>query len=142
MNIKKVGICFFGAFVSIFLLSIFVYANLYFTEASEFAKPNYVEQMMKSPNENPFERLQETIWRFDFIFYPIIFILSAFIISILDRSKYKSLITTIALLPLTLLYLFAGGFAFKTILFASSYLILALLVTFLINPRVGIKAFP
>ncbi len=64
MKLKRIVICLLGIILSFVFLSVFVFINLHFTEASEFAKGNYTERMLNNPDENPFTRLQKAIWRF------------------------------------------------------------------------------
>lgn len=132
---KKIGICLLGILLSFVLLSIFVYITVNFTEASEFAKENYREQMLNNPNENPFERLEKTIWRFDYIFNPIIVITVSLIISLLDRSKHKLLLAFIGLLPFIAAYLAASSFSARSLIFSAGYLGIAYVVVSLIPVR-------
>jgi hypothetical protein len=106
-----------------------------FTEAREFANDNYTEKMLKDPNENPFERLEKTIWRFDYLFNPIIVIIVSLVISFVDRSKYKFLLVFIGLLPFIASNLVASSLTARSLLFSICYLGIAFACALLIPIR-------
>lgn len=116
-------------------IEFFVFINVNFTEASEFAKGDYTERMLNDPYENPFERLEKTIWRFDYLFNPIIVIIVSLIIGFADRSKYKFLLVFIGLMPFMVSYLFASSFSGRSLLFSVGYLGIAFVISSLIPFR-------
>lgn len=132
MILKKIAICLMGIVLGIFLFSLFVFINVNFTEAIEFARPDYMETAMNDPQENPFERLGKTLWRFDYLFFPLTIAGISLAISFVDRSKYKFLLVSIGILPFIIFYLVAGSFSIGSFLFAIGYITIALVVSFVI----------
>jgi lipopolysaccharide export LptBFGC system permease protein LptF len=126
---KKIGICLLGIILSFVLLSFFVYINLNFTEASEFAKGDYTEKVLNNSSENPFERLNKTIWRFDYLFIPIIVILISLLVCLMDKSKNRLFLSLIGILPLLIFYLFASTFSVRSFLFVISYILISVIVS-------------
>ncbi len=132
---KKVTICFLGIILSFILLSLFVYINVNFTEANEFAKEDYTERMIKNPSENPYERLQKTTWRFDYLFNPLIVIVVSLTIFFIDKSRFKIILALIALLPFLIFYLLASSFSIRSFFFAVCYVCISLIMGLLLPKK-------
>lgn len=129
-----------GILLSFIFLSFFVYINLNFIEAGEFAKDGYTEKVLNNPSENPFERLNKMIWRFDYLFIPIIIAVVSALVGFMDKSKYRVLLALIAILPLLFFYLFASTFSARSFLFTTCYVMISIVFSFVVSKTSVIKS--
>lgn len=132
---KRIGICFLGIVLSFGVLSILDFINVNFTEASEFAKPDYLEKVRTDPSEDPYSRLAKTIWRFDWIFQPTIVAIVSIGVSFLDRSKFRILLSLIAVFPLLFFNVVASSFSASSFLFTLGYLAVSVLISWAVRPK-------
>lgn len=133
--LTKLGLCLLGILLSFVLLSVFVSINLTFTEASEFAREGYLERVKPDSNENPLERLNRTVWRFDWIFIPTIVVIVSIVVAALDRSRIRSFLSLAALTPLFLSNLFASSFSLTSLILSCLYILLSFAVSVLVPGR-------
>jgi hypothetical protein len=121
--------------LSFVLLSVFVFINVNFTEASEFAREDYTERMLGNPSENPFERLAKSLWRFDYIYFPAITILVSLFVAAFDKTRYRILLAVFALAPLLTLFLIAGSFSVRSLILATCYIGISILISLIMPKR-------
>ena len=95
MNLKKSAwVCFFGMLFGFALLYMFTLIDLGLIEKVDFTKEYSIEELQK--------RARRMNWRSEYLFYPTAFALVGLFISVLDRSKYRTWLVIVGLLPLTL----------------------------------------
>lgn len=115
--LKHALICVGGIVVTFILLSAFVEIDVrLFTSSSD-----------------PFTRASETAWRFDWLFNPLIVILSSFLIALVSSGKHSLISGIVAVLPFLFLYVASSSFSASSLLFVVGYGFLVLVVNALFS---------
>jgi hypothetical protein len=123
-GLQAAGICLLGIILSFVLLAIFVEANFRFFN------------VQNEPSAN----LTAFVWRFDWIYIPLIVALVAVSVSVLNRGRRRLLLSLISVLPFIVFYLFAGSFSRRSMLFVVWYILIATAVSLVVGKIFAINS--
>ena len=107
---KKVGLCLLGIISSILLLSVFVTFDVTLSQIG-----------LLRHND-----MRDTVWRFDCCYQPVIVLIVAFGVSLVDTSKAKGLLGVMAVLPFLFLNINASSYSGRSMIFSAVYLAIAI----------------
>ena len=113
-----------GIFVSFLVLSICVDINVHFTNAALLAKYS-PEQISNDLGIDPFTIVENTVWRLTYIFGPLTVLITALIVTVVNKRAAHMLVL-LSLAPFFFLVILSNDFSLSGFVLLTIYLLLAL----------------
>lgn len=125
VKLKKIGICVLGIIVSFLLLSLFDELEL------RFAPIDFGD------SRSQLLHVQKFVFRLTWFYSPIIVAFTSILVALLDRGKYRMLMSLISIFPYLVFDLSAGSLKPTSFLFSAGYSIIAFLSGLAVPRKIG-----
>ncbi len=125
--VKYSVICVAGAILSLILLSLFVEINLRLFLTDSFKNEAWLNA-------------SETLWRFNWVFNPIIVILVCLFVAVFEKITRGLFLSLVAIAPLLILNFASSTFFVPAFFFLGFYVAIATLTHFFIKLALGRKS--